>query len=46
MKLITEAFNNERELNEFVNKMGITKEQIVIIYPEQGMVVLHYYAED
>ena len=46
MKLCTYAFNDKRELTAFVNEKGITKEQIVSIYPEDGMVVLHYYEED
>ena len=45
MKMFTYAFNDERELNEFVNEKGISQEQIVNIYPENGMVILHYFAE-
>ena len=47
MKMFTYAFNDKRELTEFVNEKGISKEQIVNIYPEEdGMVVLHYYGEE
>ncbi len=46
MRLYTEAFNNMRELNKFVNREGITQEQIINIFQStDGMFYLNYYAE-
>lgn len=45
MRMYTEAFNSMRELNLFVNREGIQKEQIVNIFPSLGSYVLIYYGE-
>lgn len=46
MRLYTEAFNDMRELNKFVNREGITQEQIINIFQSKdGMFYLNYYAE-
>lgn len=46
MRMYTKAFNDMRELNTFVNKEGITQEQIINIFQStDGMFYLNYYAE-
>ena len=41
----TRSFNTKRDLREFVNESGLTKEQIVNIFPDEGLYTIVYYAE-
>lgn len=46
MKMYTVAANDMREINNKVNEMGLTKDQIVnIIQSIDGTYLLIYYAE-
>lgn len=46
MKMYTIAANDMREINNQVNEMGLTKDQIVnIIQAVDGTYLLIYYAE-
>ena len=45
MKMYTQAFNQMSDLNKFVNERGITQEQIINIFPANGMFFLSWYAE-
>ena len=47
MRMRTKAANDMREINDFVNENGITKEQIVDIFTSrEGMFYVTYFAED
>lgn len=47
MKLITKSFNQKREIDDYVNGLGITKENIVTIYQDlDNTYVLVYYGEE
>ena len=46
MNMYTQIGNDLREINDFVNKNGIKKEQIVQIFQENdGLFVILYYAD-
>ena len=45
MRMYTYAFDKYEDLTDFVNDHGITKEQIVDIFPNKGQYWLSYYAE-
>ena len=47
MRMLTEAANDMREINDFVNKNAIPREHIVNIFQSKdGTFMLVYYAED
>ena len=47
MKMFTRAANDMREINDFVNAKGISKDQIVeIIQSKDGSYMLVYFAEE
>lgn len=47
MKMFTQAANDMREINTFVNENGIEKDHIVNIFQStDGTYLLVYYAED
>lgn len=47
MKMFTQAANDMREINRFVNENGIEKDRIVNIFQStDGTYLLVYYAED
>lgn len=46
MKMYTQAFNDMRELNDFVNANDISKDRIVNVFQSKdGTYLLVYYAE-
>ena len=46
MKMYTEAFNQMRDLNKFVNDAGILQENIINIFQSKdGLFYLSWYAE-
>ncbi len=47
MKLLVQAFNNKRDVTEFINKNGIAKEDILSLFQERDATyTLMYYAKD
>lgn len=47
MRMFTHAANDMRAINDFVNKNGITKEQIVeVVQSLDGTWMLVYFAEE
>lgn len=47
MKMLTHAANDMREINNFVNRNGIPKENIVNIFQSKdGVYMLVYFAEE
>lgn len=40
----TKRFNNLRDLRTFVNEEKITKEQVVAVFPDEGLYCIVYYA--
>ena len=45
MRMYSYVFNTYSELTDFVNANGISKEQIVDIFPQGSQFCLSYYAE-
>lgn len=47
MKMFTQAANDMREINKFVNENGIEQDRIVTVFQStDGTYLLVYYAED
>lgn len=47
MKMFTQAANDMREINDFVNEKGISNDQIVeILQSKDGTYMLVYFDED
>lgn len=46
MRLYTEAFNNKRDAENFINENGIEKDNVLAFFQEKdGTYTLMYYAE-
>ena len=46
MQMYTRAFNDKREVTDYINEKGIQKDAIVTVFQDSdGLFVLMYYAE-
>lgn len=45
MKMYTKAFNKMSELTDYVNEIGLEKDDIISIVSSNGMYFLSWYAE-